>query len=299
MRLLLPFLTLCTAIYLNPDDSLYEEYMTLDQIEYELEEMVKDHPASADYNFDLLKSRILTENGNALSFMTISDQQNIDDWVVVVCGLDGSDWAAVTACMNLLRNPAYYGFPQRLQEGQEKPSSGFLSSVNLLVVPVANPDGYEYTFSDDRNWNKNRAGTTSPLCTGVYLEKNFNSKWCEDELFTCSTNPCSADYAGPAAVSEPEIEAIMEEVQNLGNIKTWITVNQRVNSNGHNIAYSSSLDEYRQSGDRHEIFLAEKFANAMTRHSGDKKSSYTVGKMDEQHVTGSSVEWAQTVADYS
>ena len=70
--------------------------------------------------------------------MTIKNAGSSDDqWVVVVCGLDGSDWTSVMACMNLLKNPAFYGFPKN--DG----SSGFLSAVNLMVIPVANPDGYE------------------------------------------------------------------------------------------------------------------------------------------------------------
>ena len=278
MRSILSFFAVSVAIYLNDNDPVYDEYMSLYKIEAELERLADPlkNPVAADYNFELTKSFMQTEKGNEISFMSISDQANIDDWVVVVCGLDGSDWASVISCMNLIRNPSYYGFPQKLQEDQDTPSSGFLSSVNLLVIPVANPDGYEFTFSDDRNWNKNRAETNSALCSGVFLEKNFNYKWCEDDVYTCSTNPCSSDYAGTSAMSEKEIMAIMDEVQNLGTIRTWVTVNQRVNSNGHNIAYSSSLDEYRQSGDRHEIFLAEKFANAMTRFSGDEAYSYTV-----------------------
>ncbi|TOF71443.1 hypothetical protein CGJ15_28030, partial [Vibrio parahaemolyticus] len=31
-----------------------------------------------------------------------------------------------------------------------------LSNVNFYVMPVINPDGYAYTFTDDRLWRKTR-----------------------------------------------------------------------------------------------------------------------------------------------
>lgn len=118
------------------------------------------------------------------------------------------------------------------------------------------------------------------MCSGVSLEHNFNYQWCDDNGGACNTNPCSDEYSGASADSEKEILAIIEELSNrvkYETIKTWVTVNQKGNLNGNNIAHSSLLDRTnRQSLDRHEIFLAEKFANAMSRSSGDAKFTYTV-----------------------
>jgi murein tripeptide amidase MpaA len=42
------------------------------------------------------------------------------------------------------------------------------------IVPVSNPDGYEYTWTTDRNWRKNRR-RQNVLCTGVDLNRNWDN----------------------------------------------------------------------------------------------------------------------------
>lgn len=50
-----------------------------------------------------------------------------------------------------------------------------LNFVEFVVIPVANPDGYAFTFSSDRQWNKNRRfNTGNPSCPGVDVNANFN-----------------------------------------------------------------------------------------------------------------------------
>lgn len=119
---MLPYLiltTACSAVFLADNDPIYDQYMTLDEIQAELENLAENE-AALDYTFELIKSDYTTEKGNKIHFVAISDQEDVHDWIVVVCGLDGSDWAAVTSCMNLIKNPAYYGFPHQLQNDQDK-----------------------------------------------------------------------------------------------------------------------------------------------------------------------------------
>ena len=71
----------------------------------------------------------------------------------IFLSLDGSNWGSVNACMNLLKDPKYFGFSPK------SGSIGFKSAVNILVIPVANPDGYQYTFDTDRMWRKNLSPT--------------------------------------------------------------------------------------------------------------------------------------------
>lgn len=43
---------------------------------------------------------------------------------------------------------------------------------NRHIVPILNPDGYEYTHTCDRMWRKNRARHEG-VCVGVDLNRNF------------------------------------------------------------------------------------------------------------------------------
>lgn len=45
-----------------------------------------------------------------------------------------------------------------------------------VIVPVANPDGYEFSHTSNRMWRKNRF-PSSILCTGVDLNRNFEYMW--------------------------------------------------------------------------------------------------------------------------
>ncbi|KAI1292242.1 Carboxypeptidase A2 [Halotydeus destructor] len=83
--------------------------------------------------------------------------------------------------------------------------------VNLVIVPVLNPDGYDYTWSSDRLWRKNRRPYLTPegqagseSCTGVDLNRNYDVNFGGSGA---SSNPCSHLYSGPKALSEPETRA--------------------------------------------------------------------------------------------
>lgn len=114
----------------------------------------------------------------------------------------------------------------------------------------------------------------------------------------CNTNPCANDYAGVSPESELEIIAILDELDNTEtykNIRSWITVNQKDSEESGNVQFSSLLDIARQSNDRHEIFLTEKVANAMTRFSIDEFLYKSAAHTDD---TGS-MEWARHQGHHS
>jgi len=76
--------------------------------------------------------------------------------------------------------------------------------INWHIVPVLNPDGYEYTWTDNRMWRKNRA--KHGLCTGVDLNRNFNSNWGGPG----SSGQCTETYRGPKVCSEMECQALVD-----------------------------------------------------------------------------------------
>ena len=76
---------------------------------------------------------------------------------------------------------------------------------------MLNPDGYEYSRTDDRMWRKNRAPVKGSKCVGVDLNRNF------DKAFGVhsSDDPCDEDYRGSEPFSEPESSAFRDYIQNL------------------------------------------------------------------------------------
>lgn len=76
----------------------------------------------------------------------------------------------------------------------------------IWVVPIANPDGLQYTIDVYRYWRKNRRANADGTY-GVDINRNYGYAWGFDDLGS-SRQPGSDVYRGPAAFSEPETAAI-------------------------------------------------------------------------------------------
>jgi murein tripeptide amidase MpaA len=80
--------------------------------------------------------------------------------------------------------------------------------VEIFLVPVTNPDGYEFTWTNDRLWRKNRR-LNSNGTIGVDLNRNWDSAWGLDNEGSSGT-PGSATYRGTAPFSEPETQVLRD-----------------------------------------------------------------------------------------
>ena len=104
--------------------------------------------------------------------------------------------------------------------GSDSQITRLVNENELWFVPVANPDGYDFTFSPgNRLWRKNLRdnnvdGTIAPG-DGVDLNRNFATKWGYDNEGS-SPNPGSETYRGPGPNSEPESQALEAFVGRVG-----------------------------------------------------------------------------------
>jgi hypothetical protein len=103
---------------------------------------------------------------------------------------------------------------------RDKKMRDLLKKNELWFVPVANPDGYDFTFQPgQRLWRKNLRdnngnGTIAPG-DGVDLNRNNVFKWGYDNEGS-SPDPSSETYRGPSAGSEPETQALDQFVGRIG-----------------------------------------------------------------------------------
>ena len=95
----------------------------------------------------------------------------------------------------------------------DEPTKKLLQKTELWFVPVLNPDGYEYTFTDERLWRKNLRDNndngTTEVGDGVDPNRNFPSHWGYDNEGS-SPIPSSETYRGPSPASEPESQAAIK-----------------------------------------------------------------------------------------
>lgn len=104
---------------------------------------------------------------------------------------------------------AIYAIEQLVENFHE--NRELLEDYNWVILPVVNPDGYEYTqiSADTRMWRKTRKPLfhQGGICYGTDPNRNFDFHWNEEGA---SSDPCSNTFAGPKAFSEPEAVVVRD-----------------------------------------------------------------------------------------
>ena len=113
------------------------------------------------------------------------------------------EWIATEVTRRLLRH-----FVENY--GRNAEITNLVNTRELWFMPVANPDGYQYTFSTERLWRKNlrdnNGDGTITTGDGVDLNRNYDERWNYDNEGS-STESASDTYRGAAPASEPEVKA--------------------------------------------------------------------------------------------
>lgn len=91
--------------------------------------------------------------------------------------------------------------------GSSAEITALLDTTEFIIVPCHNPDGFEYTWTHDRLWRKNRRDSQGPSWkAGVDLNRNYDIHWNDNS--GASRSPSAETYKGPSAASEPEVQAL-------------------------------------------------------------------------------------------
>ncbi|XP_018306895.1 carboxypeptidase B [Mycetomoellerius zeteki] len=160
--------------------------------------------------------------------------------------------------------------------------------TDYYILPVANPDGYRYTFKYDRLWRKNRRKGT--LCSGVDLNRNFGYRWGGQGT---SSNMCYETYRGSKAFSEPETNAIRNFFENsLANYKAYISFH----SYGQYILYPWGYDQ-RLPPDYRDLDAVGLEAAEYMKYEGGDNTKYIVGNsaITLYPAAGGSDDWAKAL----
>jgi hypothetical protein len=105
------------------------------------------------------------------------------------------EWVATEMAMKLIR---------WIADSLPRP---VLAQRDIWVIPVENPDGYQYTFTTQRLWRKNRRPNADGSF-GVDPNRNYPVFWGLDDAGSSPT-PQSEVYRGTGPASEPETQAIV------------------------------------------------------------------------------------------
>ena len=190
-------------------DSFYDDFRTLPELNDRLDQILSDHGDIAtgimigqSHEGRDIRGIVLNAGGGTKPAVLFNGCQHAREWISPMTTINIADSLADG-----------YGLDPTI--------TALLDKVEVIVIPVVNPDGFEYTYAagGNRFWRKNRRNNPGS-CEGVDLNRNWASDWNGGE--STSTDPCSDIYVGPGPMSEPEVAALGDYCLAHGNIRAQI-----------------------------------------------------------------------------
>lgn len=182
----------------RPMAEFFEEWRTLEEIELFSETLCVLHPARCTF----IPSIGTSAEGRNIFALQMGGQPD-GPAVYHQSLLHAREWIVASTVLYIMKE---------LLESDEPAVVSMLDDLKHVFVPMANPDGYHWSWGPaedrpgNRMWRKNRNPNDGSSCIGTDLNRNW-----EDGHWSgpgASSNPCADTYHGPAAMSEPETRAI-------------------------------------------------------------------------------------------
>merc|ERR1711939_394573 len=156
-----------------------------------------------------------------------------------------------------------------------------MDKFEFVIAPVINPDGYDYTFTGNRLWRKNRRNNGDGSM-GVDLNRNWSNHWGKGGA---SKDPSAIDYQGPSAASEPEVAACQKYIMNLKHRVAGIDFH----SYGQLILRSKGWTKKKSKDERLLLKMATDMKSAISKVRGTQYSSEVAAGL--YPTTGSTDDW--------
>ncbi|CAK7222429.1 Putative metallocarboxypeptidase ecm14 [Sporothrix bragantina] len=123
--------------------------------------------------------------------------------ILITGGLHAREWISSSSV-------SYIAWALITGYGHTNMITKLIDNFDIILVPVVNPDGYEYTWQTDRLWRKTRQTTNFRYCRGYDLDHAFGYEWDSQTR----DEPCSESYGGESAFQAVEAESISAWARN-------------------------------------------------------------------------------------
>ncbi|XP_047998417.1 carboxypeptidase B-like isoform X1 [Leguminivora glycinivorella] len=171
----------------------YYRYSTILEYIYKIRDRYED---SQTTSIDVIEFG-LTDLNRPLVYLKLSRSDGNENKPIIVIegGINLREWITIPSALKII---------EEVLEGNQ---ARYLDNFDWIIIPVVNPDGYEYSHTDLHLWEKNLSTKSSWgfICPGVNINRNFNIDWSRADS---SSSACSHLYAGTEANSEIETQLI-------------------------------------------------------------------------------------------
>lgn len=178
----------------DPDAGLYHTY---EELINELQQLQMEFPDISQ----VLDLGLSIENRKIMA-IKISDNVNMEEdepEILIIGGHHAREWISIDVpfliTKHLLEN---YSDDTKIQS--------LINGGEIWIIPLLNPDGHQYSVTNNRLWRKNRRNNGDGSY-GVDLNRNYSYQWGGPGS---SGDTYSETYRGTAAFSEPETKVIRD-----------------------------------------------------------------------------------------
>ncbi|KAJ8728569.1 hypothetical protein PYW07_006265 [Mythimna separata] len=239
----------------------YTNYQEIEDINDYIDYIGKTHPEVAT-----VVNAANSFEGRPIKYVKISTT-NFEDESKPVIFIDGGIHAR-----EWISPPTVTWAIHKLVEDLTK--SDLLERFDWILLPVVNPDGYKFTFTDSRFWRKTRSTDNSILsgtCPGVDGNRNFDFFW---NTVGTSATACADTYAGSRPFSEVETRVVRDILhEHLDRLALYITMHSFGSMILYPWGHDGSLSHHGLS--LHTVGIA--MADAINQQSLSHFRSYVVG----------------------
>jgi len=224
-----------------------------------------------------------TDEGRDLKVIVLNPTVSSTRSIWIDCGIHAREWVSPPTCVYAIDT-----LVKEFKSGNPKTVAIF-EKYQIHIMPLLNPDGYEYSHQTYRLWRKNKKINVGSSCLGVDLNRNYGYRWMTGGA---SSDPCSETYAGKSQDSEAETKAVINALkQREGNWDIYFNVHSY--GNWWLLPYGHSYSVVNRPADYDEMMTRAKLgADAIKSVNGQ---SFTVGASSDMLYisSGSSADYAK------